>query len=61
MYIDYEVTALVRNLSNMPEELCKQVKVVIGDVLNPEDVNKVIIGSEAVVVTLGTGSNLGKY
>jgi len=44
----------------MPEELRKQVEVITGDVLVKEDVDKVVEGRDAVVVTLGTRNDLGK-
>ena len=44
----------------MPEELRKQVEVITGDVLVKEDVDKVVEGRDAIVVTLGTRNDLGK-
>jgi len=44
----------------MPEELRKQVEVFTGDVLVKEDVDKVVEGRDAIVVTLGTRNDLGK-
>jgi hypothetical protein len=44
----------------MPEELRKQVEVVTGDVLVREDVDKVVEGRDAIVVTLGTRNDLGE-
>jgi len=55
-----EVRALMRDPSRMPEELRKQVEVVTGDVLVKEDVDKVVEGRDAIVVTLGTRNDLGK-
>lgn len=55
-----EVRALLRDPSRMPEELRKQVEVVTGDVLVKEDVDKVVEGRDAIVVTLGTRNDLGK-
>ncbi|KAF0768318.1 flavin reductase (NADPH), partial [Aphis craccivora] len=53
-----EVRALLRDPSRMPEELRKQVEVVTGDVLVKEDVDKVVEGRDAIVVTLGTRNDL---
>jgi len=54
-----EVRALMRDPSRMPEELRKQVEVITGDVLVEEDVDKVVEGRDAIVVTLGTRNDLG--
>lgn len=43
----------------MPEELRKQVEVITGDVLVEDDVDKVVEGRDAIVVTLGTRNDLG--
>jgi len=43
----------------MPEEFRKQVEVITGDVLVEEDVDKVVEGRDAIVVTLGTRNDLG--
>ncbi|MBO8700856.1 NAD(P)H-binding protein, partial [Staphylococcus aureus] len=53
-----EVRALLRDPSRMPEELRKQVEVITGDVLVKEDVDKVVEGRDAIVVTLGTRNDL---
>jgi len=50
----------MRDPSRMPEELRKQVEVITGDVLVKEDVDKVVEGRDAIVVTLGTRNDLGK-
>ena len=55
-----EVRALLRDPSRMPEELRKQVEVFTGDVLVKDDVDKVVEGRDAIVVTLGTRNDLGK-
>lgn len=49
----------MRDPSRMPEELRKQVEVFTGDVLVKEDVDKVVEGRDAIVVTLGTRNDLG--
>lgn len=49
----------MRDPSRMPEELRNQVEVVTGDVLVKEDVDKVVEGRDAIVVTLGTRNDLG--
>lgn len=54
-----EVRALLRDPSRMPEELRDRVEVVTGDVLVKEDVDKVVEGRDAIVVTLGTRNDLG--
>ncbi|XP_050420861.1 flavin reductase (NADPH) [Adelges cooleyi] len=53
-----EVRALLRDPSRLPESLRNQVEVFTGDVLVKEDVDKVIEGRDAVVVTLGTRNDL---
>lgn len=50
----------MRDPSRMPDELRKQVEVITGDVLVREDVDKVVEGRDAIVVTLGTRNDLGK-
>lgn len=51
----------MRDPCRMPEELRNQVEVVTGDVLVKEDVDKVVEGRDAIVVTLGTRNDLGRY
>lgn len=53
-----EVRTLMRDPSRMPEELRNQVEVFEGDVLIKEDVDKVVEGRDAIVVTLGTRNDL---
>ncbi|XP_077550711.1 flavin reductase (NADPH)-like [Haemaphysalis longicornis] len=52
----YQVTVLVRDTSKIPEA-CKPHKVIVGDVLKKEDVDKAIQGQDGVVVALGTRNN----
>ncbi|XP_038642162.1 flavin reductase (NADPH) [Scyliorhinus canicula] len=53
----YEVTVLVRDPARLPAE-CKGVKVIVGDVLNKEDVQKAVKGQDGVIVILGTRNEL---
>lgn len=58
LFVGAEVTALVRTLSNLPEELSKKITVVHGDSTKKEDVVKVVRGQDAVIVALGTRHDL---
>ncbi|KAJ1108251.1 hypothetical protein NDU88_005632 [Pleurodeles waltl] len=53
----YNVTVLVRDASRLPAEVAVP-KVIVGDVLNKSDVNKAVEGQDAVIVVLGTGTDL---
>ncbi|XP_053577743.1 flavin reductase (NADPH) [Bombina bombina] len=54
----YNVTVLVRDPSRLPAGV-KPAKVVVGDVLNKADVSKAVEGQNAVIVVLGTRTDLG--
>uniref|UniRef100_A0A8C7FIM7 Biliverdin reductase B n=1 Tax=Oncorhynchus kisutch TaxID=8019 RepID=A0A8C7FIM7_ONCKI len=54
----YNVTVLVRDPARLPAEH-KACRVVVGDVLNKEDVKKTMEGQDAVIIILGTRSDLG--
>ncbi|XP_015790845.1 flavin reductase (NADPH) [Tetranychus urticae] len=54
----FEVTAFVRDQTKLPDDL-KVASVVVGDVTNADDVDKAVQGQDAVVVVLGTRTNLG--
>ncbi|TSR87312.1 Estrogen-related receptor gamma [Bagarius yarrelli] len=53
----YNVTVLVRDPSRLPADH-KASRVVVGDVLNKEDVKKTLEGQDAVIIILGTRSDL---
>uniref|UniRef100_A0AAZ3Q866 NAD(P)-binding domain-containing protein n=1 Tax=Oncorhynchus tshawytscha TaxID=74940 RepID=A0AAZ3Q866_ONCTS len=53
----YNVTVLVRDPVRLPAEH-KACRVVVGDVLNKEDVKKTMEGQDAVIIILGTRSDL---
>ncbi|XP_068440943.1 flavin reductase (NADPH)-like [Clinocottus analis] len=53
----YNVTVLVRDPAKLPADH-KASRVVVGDVLNKEDVKKTMEGQDAVVIILGTRNNL---
>uniref|UniRef100_A0AAZ3RY88 NAD(P)-binding domain-containing protein n=1 Tax=Oncorhynchus tshawytscha TaxID=74940 RepID=A0AAZ3RY88_ONCTS len=53
----YNVTVLVRDPARLPAEH-KACRVVVGDVLNKEDVKKTIQGQDAVIIVLGTRTDL---
>ncbi|XP_048378638.1 flavin reductase (NADPH) [Stegostoma tigrinum] len=53
----YEVTVLVRDPAKLPAE-CKGLKVIVGDVLNKEDVQKAVRGQDGVIIILGTRNDL---
>jgi len=55
----YEVTAFVRDASKLPESISSSVNVIVGDVLNGDDVLKAVEGQDAVIIVLGTRMNLG--
>lgn len=51
----------MREPGRLPSALVGLVEVVTGDVLVKEDVDKVVEGRDAIVVTLGTRNDLGRY
>ncbi|TNN65912.1 Flavin reductase (NADPH) [Liparis tanakae] len=53
----YNVTVLVRDPAKLPADH-KAARVVVGDVLNKEDVKKTMEGQDAVVIILGTRNDL---
>lgn len=55
----YNVTLLVRDPARLPADH-KASRVVVGDVLNKEDVRKTLEGQDAVIVILGTRNDLSK-
>ncbi|XP_071979774.1 flavin reductase (NADPH) [Engystomops pustulosus] len=54
----FHVTVLVRDPARLPADK-KPARVVVGDVLNKEDVSKAVEGQEAVIIILGTNNDLG--
>ncbi|XP_061538516.1 flavin reductase (NADPH) [Phycodurus eques] len=54
---DYNVTVLVRDPARLPADH-KASRVVVGDVLNKNDVKKAMEGQDAVVIILGTRNDL---
>lgn len=59
MNTGYSVTVLVRDPSRLPTDH-KASRVVVGDVLNKEDVKKTLEGQDAVIIILGTRNDLSK-
>lgn len=53
------MTVLVRDPTKLPADH-KVARVVVGDVLNKEDVKKTLEGQDAVVIILGTRNDLSK-
>ncbi|XP_072248184.1 flavin reductase (NADPH) [Leuresthes tenuis] len=53
----YNVTVLVRDPTKLPADH-KATRVVVGDVLNKEDVKKTTEGQDAVIIILGTRNDL---
>ncbi|XP_074535990.1 flavin reductase (NADPH) isoform X2 [Halichoeres trimaculatus] len=53
----YNVTVLVRDPARLPADH-KASRVVVGDVLNKEDVKKTMEGQDAVIIILGTRNDL---
>ncbi|XP_058490469.1 flavin reductase (NADPH) isoform X2 [Solea solea] len=53
----YNVTVLVRDPARLPADH-KACRVVVGDVLNKEDVKKTMEGQDAAIIILGTRNNL---
>lgn len=49
-----EVKMLVRDESTIPAEFKDKVEIVKGDVLNQEDVERTVQGTDAVIIVLGT-------
>lgn len=58
LLLGFEVTAFVRDSSKLPSDL-KVNSTVIGDVTNGEDVDKAVEGQDAVIIVLGTRTDLG--
>ncbi|XP_051934093.1 flavin reductase (NADPH) [Hippocampus zosterae] len=54
---DYNVTVLVRDPARLPADH-KASRVVVGDVLNKDDVKKAMEGQDAVIIILGTRNDL---
>jgi len=54
----YNVRAFCRDPTKLPEHLRSNVEVVVGNVLNYDDVHKAVKDINAVVVTLGTRNDL---
>ncbi|XP_027711130.1 flavin reductase (NADPH) isoform X1 [Vombatus ursinus] len=54
----YQVTVLVRDPSKLPSDGPQPARVVVGDVLKAANVNETVAGQDAVVILLGTGSDL---
>lgn len=55
----YNVTVLVRDPAKLPADH-KASRVVVGDVLNKEDVKKTLEGQDAVIIILGTRNDLSE-
>lgn len=55
----YKVTVLVRDPTKLPADH-NASRVVVGDVLNLEDVKKTMEGQDAVIIVLGTRNDLSK-
>ncbi|XP_060903150.1 flavin reductase (NADPH) [Labrus mixtus] len=53
----YNVTVLVRDPARLPADH-KASRVVVGDVVNKEDVKKAMEGQDAAIIILGTRNNL---
>lgn len=54
-----KVTALVRDLSRLPEDIAPKINVINGNSTIKEDVVKAVEGQDAIIVTLGTRHELG--
>ncbi|XP_061682969.1 flavin reductase (NADPH) [Syngnathoides biaculeatus] len=54
---DYNVTVLVRDPARLPADH-KASRVVVGDVLNKDDVKNAMEGQDAVIIVLGTRNDL---
>ncbi len=55
----YNVTVLVRDAARLPPDH-KASRVVVGDVLNKDDVKKSLEGQDAVIIILGTRNDLSE-
>lgn len=55
----YNVTVLVRDPTKLPADH-NACRVVVGDVLNKEDVKKTMEGQDAAIIILGTRNDLSK-
>ena len=61
MLLGFQVKALVRDIAKLPEHLKDKVEVIQGDVTKLLDVQKTVEGQNAVVVVLGTRTDLSKH
>jgi len=57
-YLGLEVRAFVRDKAKVPEDLKNKIESVVGDVTNTEQVANAVADRDAVVVVLGTRSDL---
>lgn len=53
-YLGKQVRILVRDESTVPAEFKDKVEIVKGDVLNQDDVDRTVKGTDAVIIVLGT-------
>lgn len=53
------MTVLVRDPTRLPADH-KAANVVVGDVLNKDDVKRALEGQDAVIIVLGTRNDLSK-
>lgn len=54
------MTALVRDLTRLPEDIAPKINVINGNSTIKEDVVKAVEGQDAIIVTLGTRHDLSK-
>nr|XP_012226571.1 PREDICTED: flavin reductase (NADPH) [Linepithema humile]XP_012226572.1 PREDICTED: flavin reductase (NADPH) [Linepithema humile] len=53
-----EIRAFVRDEAKVPKDLKNKIELVVGDVINAEQVSKAVADRDAVVVVLGTRNDL---
>lgn len=60
-YLGLEVRAFIRDEAKVPKDLKDKIELIVGDVINPEQVSKAVANRDAVVVVLGTRVDLSMY
>ena len=53
--------AFVRDKDKVPEDLRNKVELIVGDVINAKEVANAVADRDAVVVILGTRTDLSKH
>lgn len=55
------MTAFLRKPEKVPQKVRAKIKIVVGDVLFPDQVANALEGQDVVISCLGNGFSLGEY